>query len=181
MAIIQVTENAFTGFGKLAFPECSEDHRCYTNPLRLCTHTLIPCPLTALFLKMHTRSLAFMCFGKRCTVPLFSSAWLDLSIVIQRKAAEEPSSSSLGNGTWNWILPLSAHSRTCSTVCWLSSLRPWTSWTWGLHSAMLEDPSTSSVLPAPGCPQFPMGAAQVVETEGFVVYNRLSLCWQNSP
>lgn len=58
----------------------------------LCTHTLTPLPLTALFPKMHTWALAFMCLGKLCTIPFFSSFQLDSSVIIKGKAADKSSS-----------------------------------------------------------------------------------------
>jgi hypothetical protein len=147
------TDDAFPGFGKLALHDCSEDHRCYTNPSRaLYTHPHPP-PLTALFPKMHTWALAFMCLGKLCTIPFFSSFQLDSSVIIKGKAADKSSS------MYMKLNSSIEHSQQNLQCCVLPSSRPWTLWMWGLHSAVLEDPSTLSVLPAHGCPQFTMGAS----------------------
>lgn len=119
----------------------------------LCTHTLTPPPLTALFPKMHTWALAFMCLGKLCTIPFFSSFQLDSSVIIKGKAADKSSS------MYMKLNSSIEHSQQNLQCCVLPSSRPWTLWMWGLHSAVLEDPSTLSVLPAHGCPQFTMGAS----------------------
>lgn len=49
------TDDAFPGFGKLALHDCSEDHRCYTNPSRaLYTHPHPPPPHSFVPQNAHT-------------------------------------------------------------------------------------------------------------------------------